>query len=158
MIGNFLAKAVGATALGLVGYDTFKTTKIQAAREAKLSQIQRIEDTYMRTDTLDGESHIANGLQNWSRRWHLGDNWLFKAKDNVCSYVSNFIGNIASNITTIGLGTVALLCGKGKFSPIKVPYVGKLAALLLAGKAGFYVLRDLFGIGAVSDRDKYNLM
>ncbi len=158
MLGNFLAKAVGATAIGLVGYDTLSTTKIQAAREAKLSQIKRIEDTYMRTDTLDSESHIANGLQNWSRRWHLGDNWLFKTKDSVCAYVGNFVNNIAGNVTTFALGAVALLCGKGKFSPIKVPYIGKLAALLLAGKAGFYVLRDLFGIGAISDRDKYNLM
>ena len=158
MLGNFITKAIGATAIGLAGYDTLVTTKIQAAREAKHAQIKRIEDTYMRTDTLESESQIANGFQNWSRRWHLRDNWLFRAKDNVCAYVSNFVSNFAGNITNIALGTVALLCGKGKFSPVKIPFVGKLAAILLAGRAGFYVLRDLFGIGAVSDRDKYNLM
>ncbi len=157
MLGNFVAKAIGLTALGMAGYDTLVTTKIQAAREAKQLNIKRIEDTYMRTDTLDGESQIANGLQNWSRRWHLGDNWLFRAKDNVCAYVGNFVNNIADNVVTLGLGAVALLCGKGKFSPIKIPFVGKIAAIILAAKAGFYVLRDLFGIGAVSDRDKYNL-
>ena len=140
MIGNFIAKAIGATAIGLVGYDTLTTTKIQAAREAKQAQIKRIEDTYMRTDTLDSESQIANGFQNWSRRWHLGDNWLFRAKDSVCAYVSNLVSNIGSHITTFALGTVALLCGKGKFSPIKVPFVGKLAAILLGARAGFYVL------------------
>lgn len=157
MVGNFIAKAIGATALGLVGYDTLTTTKIQAAREAKYSQIKRIEDTYMRTDTLDSESRLANGLQNWSRRWHLGDNWLFRTKDSVCSYVGNLVNNIGNHIITFALGTAALLCGKGKFSPIKVPFVGKLAAIILGARAGFYVLRDLFGIGSVSDRDKYNL-
>ena len=156
MIGNFIAKAIGATAIGLAGYDTLTTTKIQAARETKQAQIKRIEDTYMRTDSLDAESQIANEFQNWSRRWHLRDNWLFRAKDSICSYVGNFINNVAGNITTLALGTVALLCGKGKFSPIKVPFVGKLAAIILGAKAGFYVLRDLFGIGSVSDRDKYN--
>ena len=157
MLGNFVAKAIGLTALGLAGYDTLTTTKIQTARSAKFSSIKRLEDTYMRTDTLDSESQVANGLQNWSRNWHLKDNWLFRAKDNVCGYVGNFINNFGDNVTTLALGAMALLCGKGKFSPIKVPFIGKIAATLLAVKAGFYVLRDLFGIGAVSDRDKYNL-
>ena len=157
MLGNFITKAIGLTAIGLAGYDTLTTTKIQTARSTKLAQIKRLEDTYLRTDTLDSESQIKNGLQNWSRKWHTNDNWLFRAKDNVCGYVSNFIDNFGSNITTLGLGAIALLCGKGKFSPIKIPVIGKLAAVLLAGRAGFYVLRDLFGIGSVSDRDKYSL-
>ena len=157
MLGNFITKAVGLTAIGLAGYDTLSTTKIQTARGTRFAQVKRLEDTYMRTDTLDTESQVANGLQNWARRWHLGDNWLFRAKDNVCGYCSNFINNVSHNLTTLGLGAITLLCGKGKFSPIKIPVLGKLAAVLLAGKAGFYVLRDLFGIGALSNRDKYNI-
>ena len=157
MFGNLITKAIGLTALGLAGYDTITTTKIQTERGTKMAQINRLNDTFMRTDTLETESQVANGLQNWARRWHTRDNWLFRLKDNVCGYVGNFIMNVGNNITTLGLGAIALLCGKGKFSPVKIPIIGKLAAILLAGQAGFYILRDLFGIGAVSDRDKYNL-
>ena len=157
MLGNFIAKAIGITAVGIAGYDTLGMTKIQAARETKLAQIKRLEDTYMRTGTLDSESMVESGLQNWARRWHLNNNWLFRMKDGVASYTSNFAENFMANITTLGLGLAALLCGKGKLSPIKIPFVGKIAALLLAVKGGSYVLRDLFGIGAISNRDKYNL-
>lgn len=156
MLGNFITKAIGLTAIGLAGYDTLTTTKIQTARETKLSSIKRLEDTYLRTDTLESESQIENGLQNWARRWHLRDNWLLRTKDNICNYVGNFVENFGGNITTLALGTMALLCGKGKFSPVKIPFIGKFAATLLAVKAGFYILRDLFGIGSVSDRNKYN--
>ena len=155
MVGNFIAKAIGLTAVGLAGYDTLTTTKIQTARGINQSHLKRLEDTYLRTDSLGSESQVANGLQNWARRWHITDNWLFKMKDGVCGYVSNFVENFMSNITTIGLGAAALLCGKGKFSLIKVPFVGKIAACLLALKGASYVLRDLFGIGAVDDRKKY---
>ena len=38
---------------------------------------------------------------------------------------------------------------KEKFSKIKIPFVGKIAAAILAIKAGKFVLCDLFGIGSI---------
>ena len=157
MLGNFITKTIGLTAVGLAGYDVLATTKNQTSREAKYAQVQRLNDVYMRTDALESESEVANGLQNWARKWHMGDNWLYRLKDNVTCYCSNFAKNLGDNITTIALGAVALLCGKGKFSPIKIPVIGKVAAGLLGVKAGFYVLRDLFGIGAITNREKKNI-
>ena len=154
MAGNFLSKAIGLAAIGLAGYDTLATTKFQASREANYAHVKRMNDVYMRTDTLDRESHVASGLQNWTRRWYTGDNWFFKAKDNTVSYVSNFFSNLGNNIVTLSCGALALLCGKGKFSPIKVPVIGKVAALFLAVKGGLYVLHNLFGIGTLGEKEK----
>lgn len=156
MFGKILTKTIGIAAIGLAGHDILSTTKVQAKRSARLSQLKRINDVYLRTDSLDTESRLANNLQNWSRKWHLEDNWFYRTKDSITGYISSFVDNVGQNFSTLGMGLVALLCGKGRLSPIKIPVIGKLAAIGLSIKAGFYVLRDLFGIGSISERNKYN--
>jgi len=174
MAGNLFSKMIGLTALGLATYDTFATTRLQTPRLSKFKHLERLEDIYLRTDSSATESVLINNLQNGTRSWHLTDNWLFRMKDNVVSYVSNFCSNVVNNATTLGLGAVAFLSGKKgtlnptqvknlkffpklmykikNFAPIKVPVLGKIAAGLLAIKAGSFILHDLFGVGASSSR------
>ncbi len=147
MAGNLIAKAIGLAAMGIAGYDVVASTHRQSNRFVQGQQINRLNDVYMRTDSARSDSTVANGLQNWARRWYMKDNWLFKVKDRLVSYIAGFANNTISNLTTIGLGAVALFTGGGKGVLGKIPLVGKFAAGLLAIKAGKFVLCDLFGVG-----------
>ncbi len=148
MAGNLLAKVVGLAAMGVAGYDTIASTQRQSNRYVQNQQLNRLNDVYMRTDSLDSDSTLANKLQNWARKWYMTDNWLFRMKDKFVSYIAGTANNAAENLTTFGLGALALFTGGGKGILGKIPVVGKLAAALLAVKAGKFILCDLFGVGA----------
>ena len=135
MAGNFIAKTIGLAAIGIAGYDAFATANRQSSRYASSMQLDRVNDVYLRTDSMDGESAVGAGMQKWARNWHLNNNWLFTGIDKVVGYVGSFAKQIGNNIITLGLGATALLCGKGKFSKFKIPYVGKIAAGILAFQA-----------------------
>ena len=155
MAGNFFAKAIGLTALGIAGFDTFAATQRQSAKYVKAQQLKRLEDVYLRTDSLDNTSTVTNGMHKWARNWYMHDNWLIRMKDTVGSYVSGLFDNFSDNLTTFALGAVALFTGRGKMSPIKIPFVNKIAALLLAVKASHFVLSDLFGVGKIDPKKGY---
>jgi len=152
MAGNFLAKTIGLAAIGIAGYDSFATANRQSSRITTAKQLERINDVYLRTDSLDSESAVASGMQKWARNWHMSDNFFFRAFDKTTSYFGSLFSQLGNNIITLGLGATALLCGKGKFSKIKIPFVGKFAATLLALQAGKFVLVDLLGFGASDPR------
>lgn len=152
MAGNLLAKAIGLAAVGIAGYDTITTAHRRSNRYVQQQQLSRLGDVFRRTDTLDEGSTFAAKMQKWARRWYMNDNWLFRLKDKVVSYVSGTAEQLGNNLTTLGLGAVALLTGGGKGLLGKIPVVGKLAAALLAVKAGKFVLCDLFGIGSGNSR------
>ena len=147
MAGNFFAKAIGLAAIGIAGYDTLEATQRQSGRYVKAQQVGRLEDVYLRTDSIDNDSATASGMQKWARNWYMHDNWLLRMKDRTVSYTSGFFDNLGKNLTTLGLGAIALFTGSGKFSLVKIPFINKIAAVLLAVKAGHFVLSDLFGIG-----------
>ena len=155
MAGNFFAKAIGLAAIGIAGFDTLSATQRQSARYVKSQQIKRLEDVYLRTDSLDNSSSVTSGMQKWARNWYMHDNWLIRMKDTVCSYVSGVCDQFSNNLTTFALGAVALFTGRGKLSPIKIPFINKVAALLLAVKASHFVLSDLFGVGKSDPRKGY---
>ena len=123
MAGNFFAKAIGLAAIGIAGFDTLSATQRQSARYVKAQQIKRLEDVYLRTDSLDNSSSVTSGMQKWARNWYMHDNWLLRMKDKTMSYASGFFDNLTNNLTTLGLGAVALFTGRGKFSLIKIPFI-----------------------------------
>ena len=152
MAGNFFAKAIGLAAIGIAGYDAISTTQRQSTKYVQKMQLKRLDDVYMRTDSLEGNSAVGAGLQKWVRRWHLNDNWLFRLKDRFVSYIAGGVENLGNHLTTMGLGAVALFTGGGKGLLGKIPVLNKLAAGILAIKAGKFVLCDLFGVGASDPR------
>ncbi len=151
MVGNLLAKIIGLSALGISGYDTVTNVRRQSSRYVNAKQLERLNDVYLRTDSTDGESTVTSGLQKWVRNWYL-DNWLLRLKDNTVGFVVSLVDQIGNNFTTLGLGAVALFTGKGKFSLIKIPIINKIAAGLLAIKAGSFILSDLFGVGSTDPK------
>lgn len=161
MAGNFLAKTIGLAAIGIVGYDSVTTANRQSSRYASSRQIDRVNDVYLRTDSLDNESAVAAGMQKWARNWHHSNNWLFRGFDKICAYTGSLFNQLGNNLITLGLGALAIFCTKGQkalpqnaslikkgISALRIPIVGKIAAGLLAIKAGKFVLCDLFGLGA----------
>ena len=162
MAGNLIAKAIGVAAIGISGYDALTTANRQASRYSTAAQLERVNDMYLRTDALDGESVIGCKMQKWARNWHLNNNWLFNGFDKITGYASSLFQQIGNNITTIGLGALTLFSlskpkvaahgakmalGTKLTNMLKIPMVGKIAAGILALQAGKFVLCDLMGIG-----------
>ena len=146
MVGSFFTKVVGLAALGIAGYDTVATTKQLAPKYARQLRVEQLNDMYMRTSASDSPSVLDGKFGKSIRRWSL-DNNLFAFKQKVVSNVVCFSRQVADNCITFGLGALALLAGTGRFSPIKIPVIGKAAAILLALKGGYTVLKGVFGIG-----------
>ena len=59
MAGNLIAKAIGVAAIGIAGYDALTTANRRASRYSTAAQLERVNDMYLRTDALDGESVIG---------------------------------------------------------------------------------------------------
>ena len=154
MAGNFLAKTIGLAALGIASYDTLTATNRQTSRYMRQAKLERIDDTYMRTSSLSTESETQMKMHRWAKNWKLGGNRLLETKDGIVGGIGSFFEQFGSNISTFALGAVALFTGakKGFLSRIKIPYVGKIAAGILAFQAGKFVLCDLFGLGKENPR------
>jgi len=146
MAGNFFAKAIGIAALGIAAHDTVSTTNSLAPKYAKQLRVKQLNDVYMRTSSLSEPSIVGSKMQNWSKRWAL-DNNIYEYKNTLFSNVVCFCKKAADNAILFGLGSLALLTGKGKLSVLKVPYLNKIAAGLLLLKGCHFVAKNALGIG-----------
>ena len=155
MAGNFLTKAIGIAALGIAAHDTISTSNHMAPKYKRRYRVAHLNDVYMNSSSTASCSKWDSKMQKWSRRWAL-DNDLFDTGHSIKSRLVSFGKSFVDNAALWALGSMALFTGKGKFSVLKVPYLKKIAAGLLALKAGTTVIKNAFGIGG--EEYKANLM
>jgi len=147
MAGNFFAKAIGIAALGIAAHDTVASTNSLAPQYARKLRVGQLNDVYMRTSSLSEPSIVGSKMQNWSRRWAL-DNNVYEYKNTIVSNIVCFCKRAADNGVLFGLGALAALTGKGKFSVLKIPYINKIAATLLLIKGGHCIAKNALGLGS----------
>lgn len=146
MAGNFLTKVIGLAALGIASYDTIETSSHLAPKYKTKYRLDQINDVYMKNNSLASCSKWDSRMQNWAKGWTL-DNNFFDTTQSIKSKTVSFVKSFWDNAVLFGLGATALFTGKGKLSVLKVPYLDKIAAGILAFKAGKSIIGNVLGFG-----------
>lgn len=135
--GKLLAKGVGITALGLVGYDAHHMGKLQAdlyssEKDAKAAAYYLNNSMYS-----NNMSKIQEAVRDASYNMELDSSWKRFFNQGI-GYIKGFASMLVDHVVPFGLGLGALLT-KGKASKI------------CAGGLGLYAtyefIKNFFGFG-----------
>lgn len=135
--GKYLAKAAGAAAVGMVGYDAHIYGKLQADTYSQSLEADNVGSAFNRT-LYQTEPSVLQGkmkkfLFNMEMENNIGDIW-----NSAVGYLKGFTSMLVSGVVPLGLGLTALLA--------KNKTLAKGAGIGLVAYGAIKFVRDIFGI------------
>lgn len=141
---KYLAKGVGATALGILAYDSHIVGKLQSDVYSKSRDADACMDAFSNSQYLTSPSATMSNLKKGVFNFETENNFRHFVNSAI-GYFKGFGSMLVDNVVPLGLGLGAL-CGKGKWS--------KGSAIGLGIYAGFKLLKDVLGFGHYNDLNK----
>ncbi len=141
---KYIAKGVGAGALGLVAYDSHVIGKLQSDVYAKSGDADACMNAYSNTQYLTSPSMTTSKVKNALFNWEVESN-VRHFVNSAIGYFAGFGSMLVDNVVPFGLGLGALL-GKGKFS--------KGSAIGLGIYSVVKIIKDGFGFGHYNDLNR----
>lgn len=136
--GKYIAKGVGAVAIGLVARDAHNFAKIQADMYMKTKNADASEYYLNNTLELDKPSQVKTDLQNAVFHYEMDNNFRGFINAGI-GYFKGLFGGLVHDVVPLVLGTTALLA--------KNKTVAKFSAIGLAANAAYVFIKDGLGIG-----------
>lgn len=141
---KYLAKGVGATALGILAYDSHIVGKLQSDVYSKSRDADACMDAFSNSQYLTSPSATMSKLKKGVFNFETENNFRHFVNSAI-GYFKGFGSMLVDNVVPLGLGLGAL-CGKGKWA--------KGSAIGLGIYAGFKLLKDVLGFGHYNDLNK----
>lgn len=141
---KYLAKGVGATALGILAYDSHIVGKLQSDVYSKSRDADACMDAFSNSQYLTSPSATMSNLKKGVFNFETENNFRHFVNSAI-GYFKGFGSMLVDNVVPLGLGLGAL-CGKGKWA--------KGSAIGLGIYAGFKLLKDVLGFGHYNDLNK----
>ncbi len=141
---KYLAKGVGATALGILAYDSHIVGKLQSDVYSKSRDADACMDAFSNSQYLTSPSATMSNLKKGVFNFETENNFRHFVNSAI-GYFKGFGSMLVDNVVPLGLGLGAL-CGKGKWS--------KGSAIGLGIYAGFKLFKDVLGFGHYNDLNK----
>lgn len=141
---KYLAKGVGATALGILAYDSHIVGKLQSDVYSKSRDADACMDAFSNSQYLTSPSATMSNLKKGMFNFETENNFRHFVNSAI-GYFKGFGSMLVDNVVPLGLGLGAL-CGKGKWA--------KGSAIGLGIYAGFKLLKDVLGFGHYNDLNK----
>lgn len=139
--GKYLAKAAGAAAVGLVGYDAHTVGKLNADTYAQTKMADYCSNAYDNSMYLTEPSIVQSKLKDKLFHMRMETN-IGNLFNTAAGYFSGAIKMLVSNVIPLGLGLTAL------FGSIKKhPAIVKWSGIGVAAYAGVKFVRDICGLG-----------
>lgn len=139
--GKYLAKAAGATAVGLVAYDAHVVGKLKADTYAQQREANRASSAAHNMRYLSEPSTIQSGIKKKLFNIEMENNF-FKFINSGIGYFKGFGEMLISGVVPLGLGLTALLAGTKKHGTLC-----KAAGWGLVAYAGLKFFKDIIGVG-----------
>lgn len=141
---KYLAKGVGATALGILAYDSHIVGKLQSDVYSKSRDADACMDAFSNSQYLTSPSATMSNLKKGVFNFETENNFRHFVNSAI-GYFKGFGSMLVDNVVPLGLGLGAL-CGKGKWA--------KGSAIGLGIYAGFKLFKDVLGFGHYNDLNK----
>ncbi len=145
--GRYIARGVGAVAIGLVARDAHYFGKVKADMEMKTKNANATDYYLHNTQELDKPSRTKSDLQGAVFRYELDNNFRGFVNSGV-GYIKGLLGGITHDIVPLVLGTTAL------FAKSKALFKGSAIGLAAYGIYAFF--KDGLGWGK-HNPSKFNL-
>ena len=111
---KYIAKGVGAAALGVVAYDAHVVGKLQSDVYSKTGDANACMEAFSNTQYLSSPSVTTSKLKRGVFNWEVESNLRHFINSGI-GYFKGFGSMLVSSVVPFGLGLGALL-GKGKWS------------------------------------------
>lgn len=135
--GQYLAKAAGAAAVGMIGYDAHIYGKLQADTYSQSREADDVGSTFNNTMYLSEPSIVQSNMKkflfNFEMENNFGDLW-----NSAVGYLGGAVSMLTSAVVPLGLGLTALLA--------KNKTLSKGAGIGLVGVGAIKFVRDIMGL------------
>ncbi len=135
---KYLAKAVGATTLGLIAYDSHVIGKLQSDVYAQSRDANVCMDLYETSQRLESPSMIQSKVKDKIYKYSLGSGFLHFINSGI-GYFAGFGSMLVDSVVPLGLGLGALLAKNKKAAGTSAAGLGIYAL--------YSLVKDGFGIG-----------
>lgn len=140
--GKYLARCVGAAAVGLVGYDSHVLGKVQSDVYAKRCDANAVARTYANTMFMNDPSLVQSKVRKSVNNFEM-DNNIRTFFNSAIGYVKGFGSMMINEVIPLGLGVGALFA--------KNKTAAKGCGWGLAAYAAFSFLKNGLGLGHYND-------
>lgn len=141
---KYIAKGVGAAALGVVAYDAHVVGKLQSDVYSKTGDANACMQAFSNTQYLSSPSVTTSKLKRGVFNWEVESNLRHFINSGI-GYFKGFGSMLVSSVVPFGLGLGALL-GKGKWSKGSAIGLGIFGAVKL--------FKDVLGFGHYNDLNR----